>query len=43
MIMLENMKSKSKNDRLRDLIGILKIYNDMIEEEEKNSENYRFT
>jgi hypothetical protein len=43
MIMLENMKSKSKNDRLRDLIDFLKIYNDMIEEEEKNSENYQFT
>jgi hypothetical protein len=37
------MKSKSKNDRLRDLIDFLKIYNDMIEEEEKNSENYQFT
>jgi len=37
------MKSKSKNDRLRDLIGFLKIYNDMIEDEEKDSENYQFT
>ena len=41
--MLENMKSKSKSDRLRDLIDLLKIYNDMIEEEQLNPENYQFT
>jgi hypothetical protein len=32
--MIENMKSKKKEDRLRDLKGLLKIYNDMIEKEQ---------
>jgi hypothetical protein len=32
MIELENMKSKSKNDRLRNIIELMKIYNNIIEE-----------
>ena len=41
--MLENMKSKNKTERLSDLKDLMKIYNDMIEEEQKNSKNYQFT
>jgi hypothetical protein len=32
MIELQNMKSKNKNDRLRNIIELMKIYNDIIEE-----------
>jgi hypothetical protein len=32
MIELDNMKSKNKNDRLRNIIELMKIYNDMVEE-----------
>jgi len=32
MIELDNMKSKNKNDRLRNIIELMKIYNNIIEE-----------
>ena len=43
MIMIENMNDKRKDERLLELKDLMKVFNDTIEESQKDKENYWFT